>query len=62
MDDTKNNCRIRQQNHRNRKQINALAMTEDIFDDESHGVCIDISVKKNKEMLEPTIIERFVEK
>ena len=41
--------------------MNALAMAENILDDESYGASIDISIRENKEMLEPTIMEQLVE-
>ena len=41
--------------------MNALAMTEDLSNDESYGISIDISIRENKEMLEPTIIAQLVE-
>ena len=60
-DDAKNIGRIRQQNHRNRRQMTTFAMTEDLSDDESYGASIDNSIRENNEMLEPTIMEQFVE-
>ena len=60
-DDEKNIGRIRQKNYQNRRQMTAFAMTEDLSDDESYGVSIDNSMRENKEMLEPIIMEQFVE-
>ena len=36
-------------------------MTEDLSDDESYDVSIDNSITESKEMLEPKIMEQFVE-
>ena len=60
-DDTKNVGRIRQQYHQNRRQMTTFAITEDPSDDELYGVSIDNSIRENKERLEPTIMEQFVE-
>ena len=60
-DDAKNIGRIRQKNHRNRRQMTAYTMTDDLSDDESYGVSIDNSIRENEERLEPIIMEQFVE-
>ena len=60
-DDAKNIGRIRQQNHQNRRQMTAFVMTEDFSDDESCGASIDNGIREIKEILEPTIMEKFVE-
>ena len=49
-DNAKNIGRIRQQNHRNRRQMTAFAMTEDLSDNKSYGVSVDNSIRDNKEM------------
>ena len=60
-DDAENIGRIRQHNNRNRRQMITFEMTEDLSDDKSYGASIDNNIRENKEMLEPTIIEQFVE-
>ena len=60
-DNAKNIGRIRQQNHRNRRQMTAFVMIEEFSDDKSCGASIDNGIKEIKEMLEPTIMEKFVE-
>ena len=57
-DDAKNIGRIRQQNHRNRRQMTTFSMTEDLSDFESYGASIDNSIRENREMLESTIMEQ----
>ena len=57
-DDAKNIGRIRQQNHRNRRQMTTFSMTKDLSDFESYGASIDNSIRENREMLESTIMEQ----
>ena len=47
-DDSKNDGQIRQRDHRKRKKINDLVMVEDLSDDESYGVSIDVGIRENK--------------
>ena len=41
--------------------MTTFAMSEDLSDDESYGASINNSIRENNEMLEPTIMEKFVE-
>ena len=41
--------------------MTAYTMTDDLSDDESYGTSIDNSIRENNEMLEPIIMEQFVE-